>query len=163
MPPELRTPTSSTNPHATFKFPSYPPDTIPEQDEYTAAEESSDRGVSPGPSSTDASAWTPQKKAGRMFANGIPGRSDRRGRQKSLSEALRTIHNRRGSVTDNAREIGEALKAPVSFKLIVSDLPSPAGCMYFAHACSSFADCGIWPPSFQMRRPRRSWSLSANL
>ena len=47
-------------------------------------------------------------------------RVPRRARQKSLSEALRTIHERRGSVTENAHELAEALKAPVSLKLIVS-------------------------------------------
>ena len=42
------------------------------------------------------------------------------GRQKSISEALRTIRDRRGSVSQNAHEIADALKAPVSAKLIVS-------------------------------------------
>lgn len=43
----------------------------------------------------------------------------RHGRQKSLSEAIRTVRDRKGSVTQNAHEIAEALKAPVSGKLIV--------------------------------------------
>jgi solute carrier family 35, member E1 len=41
------------------------------------------------------------------------------GRQKSLSDAFRTIRTRRASVGANAHEIAEALKAPVSPKLIV--------------------------------------------
>lgn len=40
--------------------------------------------------------------------------------RRSLSDALANLKNRRGSVTDNAQEIAEALKAPVSYKLIVS-------------------------------------------
>ena len=41
------------------------------------------------------------------------------GRQKSLSDAIRTIRTRHGSVSQNAHEIADALKAPVSPKLIV--------------------------------------------
>jgi len=41
------------------------------------------------------------------------------GRQKSLSDAFRTIRTRKGSVSANAHEIAEALRAPVSPKLIV--------------------------------------------
>lgn len=44
------------------------------------------------------------------------------GRQKSLSDAFRTIRTRRASVSANAQEIAEALKAPVSPKLIVCHL-----------------------------------------
>ncbi|KFY85818.1 hypothetical protein V500_08105 [Pseudogymnoascus sp. VKM F-4518 (FW-2643)] len=40
------------------------------------------------------------------------------GRQKSLTDAFRTIRSRKGSVTANAHEIAGALKAPVSPKLI---------------------------------------------
>lgn len=43
----------------------------------------------------------------------------RHGRQKSLSDAFKTIRTRRASVSANAHEIADALKAPVSFKLIV--------------------------------------------
>jgi len=41
------------------------------------------------------------------------------GRQKSISEAFRTIRERRGSVTQNAHELADALRAPISPKLIV--------------------------------------------
>lgn len=43
----------------------------------------------------------------------------RHGRQKSLSDAFKTIRTRRASVSVNAHEIADALKAPVSVKLIV--------------------------------------------
>ncbi|KAI9782214.1 MAG: suppressor of loss of ypt1 [Geoglossum umbratile] len=43
----------------------------------------------------------------------------RHGRQRSLSDAIKHIHSRRGSVTANAQEIADALKAPVSPKLII--------------------------------------------
>lgn len=45
--------------------------------------------------------------------------SPRHDRQKSLSDAIRTIRTRKGSVSANAQEIAEALKAPVSIKLVV--------------------------------------------
>lgn len=40
-------------------------------------------------------------------------------RQQSLSEALNHIRHRHGSVSDNAHELAEALRAPVSPRLIV--------------------------------------------
>jgi solute carrier family 35, member E1 len=40
--------------------------------------------------------------------------------RRSLSEALNNFRTRPGSVSDNAHELAEALKAPVSYKLIVS-------------------------------------------
>ncbi|KAI9883843.1 MAG: hypothetical protein M1823_004372 [Watsoniomyces obsoletus] len=47
------------------------------------------------------------------------GSTTRHGRQKSLSEAFKTIKERRGSVSANAHELADALKAPVSPRLIV--------------------------------------------
>jgi solute carrier family 35 protein E1 len=47
------------------------------------------------------------------------GKGHGHGRQKSLSDAFRTIRTRRGSVSQNVHEISDALKAPVSPKLIV--------------------------------------------
>jgi solute carrier family 35 protein E1 len=65
--------------------------------------------------------WQPRRKSmsglAQWSGGSIEGRSH--GRQKSLSDAFRTIRTRRGSVSANAHEIAEALKAPVSPKLIV--------------------------------------------
>lgn len=49
------------------------------------------------------------------------------GRQKSLGDAIRTIRTRKGSVSQNAHELADALRAPVSPKLVVcnNDLLSP--------------------------------------
>jgi solute carrier family 35 protein E1 len=43
----------------------------------------------------------------------------RHGRQKSLSEAIQTVRMRRASISENAQEIADSLKAPVSMKLVV--------------------------------------------
>jgi solute carrier family 35 protein E1 len=45
-------------------------------------------------------------------------------RQKSLGDAFRTIRTRKGSVNANIHEISDALKAPVSPRLVVS-VPPP--------------------------------------
>lgn len=51
------------------------------------------------------------------------------GRQKSLSDAFRTIRSRNGSMSQNAHEIADALRAPVSPKLVVRQaLFPPPGC-----------------------------------
>ena len=58
------------------------------------------------------------------------------GRQKSLSDAFKTIRNRKASVTADIHEIGDALRAPVSWKLIVcipflqSERPKTDGCRF---------------------------------
>lgn len=60
--------------------------------------------------------------ADRYSASGVGGEGrtgTRHGRQKSLSEAIRTIRTRKGSVSQNAHEIADALKAPVSWRLLV--------------------------------------------
>ncbi|KAH8175270.1 triose-phosphate transporter family protein [Sarocladium implicatum] len=50
-------------------------------------------------------------------ANG--GLGSRHSRQKSLGDAFRTIRSRNGSVSQNAHEIADALRAPLSPKLII--------------------------------------------
>jgi solute carrier family 35 protein E1 len=69
--------------------------------------------------------WPPRKSNhgswGRRYANGSAG-TVTRGRQKSIGEAIEIIRTRRGSVSANAQELAEALKAPVSFRLIVRSL-----------------------------------------
>ena len=41
------------------------------------------------------------------------------GRHRSLSDAFRNIRTRKASVGENAHEIAEALKAPISLKILV--------------------------------------------
>jgi hypothetical protein len=83
--------------------------------------------------------WQPRMDHG--HANGSMVRGH--GRQKSLSDAIRTIRNRSGSVRDNVHEITDALKAPVSPRLIVScsnsSRPVSSG---YANASRSSASCG---------------------
>ena len=70
--------------------------------------------------------WQARKENHVNWSNGqVNGGGSRHGRQKSLSDAIRTIRTRKGSVSANAHEIAEALKAPVSFRLIVRGLCTP--------------------------------------
>jgi hypothetical protein len=82
----------------------------------------------PFPGATDARTPTPKSNGSlarlpltqdrsTMWSASRNTRAD--GRQKSLSDALKTIRTRRGSVSQNAQEIADALKAPVSPRLIV--------------------------------------------
>lgn len=67
--------------------------------------------------------WGPTKEYNHTRSNGhINGVPIGRNRQKSLGEAIRTIHGRKGSVSTNAHELAEALKAPVSYKLVVCSI-----------------------------------------
>ena len=64
--------------------------------------------------------WQPQRDSHVAWGNGhVNGIGKGHGRQKSLSDAIRTIRTRKGSVGANAHEIADALKAPISIKLIV--------------------------------------------
>ncbi|CAI4211616.1 unnamed protein product [Parascedosporium putredinis] len=65
------------------------------------------------------SRWAPRRE--HTYANGPTPTSRTNGhtRQKSLSEAFRTIRTRGGSVSQNVHEITDALKAPVSPVLVV--------------------------------------------
>lgn len=70
--------------------------------------------------------WQPRKDNHLVWGNGHLNVAGPRGhghiRQKSLSDAFRTIRNRRASVSENAHEIAEALKAPISVRTIVCEL-----------------------------------------
>lgn len=70
------------------------------------------------------SKWAPRRD--HAYGNGsmlnsysAAPRTNGHSRQKSLSEAIRTIRTRGGSVSQNVHEITDALKAPVSPMLIV--------------------------------------------
>lgn len=114
------------SPNQTFKFPAFQPDLTPMPEEGFEWGHSSSRTASPAPpaqvngNAIPTDRWQPRKDSRLGFANGIPnGPTTRHGRQKSLSEAIRTIRTRKGSVSQNAHEIAEALKAPLSPKIIV--------------------------------------------
>lgn len=64
--------------------------------------------------------WMPRKENTVHWGNdNLPGRGSKHGRQTSLTEAFHIIRGRRGSVTANAHELADALKAPVSMRLVV--------------------------------------------
>lgn len=65
--------------------------------------------------------WLPRRESNnwRLPAPSGAPRTGGHGRQKSLSQAIRTIRTRNGSVSQNVHEITDALKAPVSGRLIV--------------------------------------------
>ncbi|KAJ4369982.1 hypothetical protein N0V83_005746 [Neocucurbitaria cava] len=111
------------SPQATFKFPAFQPDLLPmpEEDYYglSSSRSSSPSHAAQGNGSVlPTDRWQPRKEA--RFANGsAQSHAARHGRQKSLTEAFRTIRTRKGSVSQNAHEIADALKAPLSPRLIM--------------------------------------------
>lgn len=60
--------------------------------------------------------WMPRRDE--ALASSLSAPRTGRNRQKSLSDAFRTIRSRNGSVSQNAHEIADALRAPVSPKLV---------------------------------------------
>jgi solute carrier family 35 protein E1 len=72
--------------------------------------------------------WLPQRDPSASkgvrwgsLAPSTPIASRGHGRQKSIGDAFRTIKERRGSVSQNAHEIADALRAPISPRLVVRD------------------------------------------
>lgn len=70
--------------------------------------------------------WPPRRDSSypRPSALGGPKGGGHR-RQKSLTEAIRAIKTRNGSVSQNVHEITDALRAPVSARLIVRSTRPP--------------------------------------
>jgi solute carrier family 35 protein E1 len=80
--------------------------------------------ITPTQAIADRSKWPARKSSQMVRENGrIPGIHTHRPR-RSLSDAIRNLRERRGSVSENAHELAEALKAPVSYRLVVRLLPS---------------------------------------
>lgn len=86
-------------------------------------------GYANGRNGTNAPAvggWQPRRESlqarnvrwGQMGNNGPSRHGHGHSKQKSISEAFRTIRGRNGSVSQNAHEIADALKAPLSWQLI---------------------------------------------
>lgn len=74
-----------------------------------------------GDSTDQQDRWMPigKKENSHSAMWSAANRSHGHRRQKSLTDAFRNIRARNGSVSQNAHEIADALKAPVSPKLIV--------------------------------------------
>jgi solute carrier family 35, member E1 len=114
---------SSSSSTATFKFPPFQPDLLPTHEEepfgLTSRTPSPSRAPQLNGNAHTSDRWQPRKEQRYAHANGAAHGATRHARQKSLSEAFRTIRTRKASVSQNAQEIADALKAPVSPKLIV--------------------------------------------
>lgn len=61
----------------------------------------------------------PSRRASQRLPSARSGGQYTHRTKRSVSDALAKFRNRQGSVTENAQELAEALKAPVSYKLIV--------------------------------------------
>ena len=71
-----------------------------------------------------AERWQPRKDdrmRGESWTNGQLNNGRAHGRQKSLTDAFNAIRTRKGSMSANVHEISDALKAPVSPRLIVCE------------------------------------------
>lgn len=158
---ERRESTTSNGP-TTFKFPEFSQESLHFQDEHAISDR--ERSPSPGPlpvlttlHSNDR--WQARRGSGQngsAWVNGGIKSGPRHGRQKSLSEAIRTVRTRKASVSQNAHEIAEALKAPVSPKLVVC-IQRHATLQWMANwPGRSFVESGTLLRFFPTRRPRPS-------
>ena len=123
---DVRSPSSTGRRSPTVKFPDFLPHPGELEDEDTF--DDTLRGSSPHPLANGAAAglhstkrWPARKQTApetwHTFVNGTADGA--RKHQKSLGEAIRTVRTRNMSMSENAHEIAESLKAPISFKLVV--------------------------------------------
>jgi solute carrier family 35, member E1 len=68
--------------------------------------------------------WPLRKSSFTGWENRNGGGLPKHRAKRSVSEAFDNFRQRRGSITANTQELAEALKAPVSYKLIVSRPPA---------------------------------------
>jgi len=104
-------------PHST-----YSPDDVQSREEPFPRLSSDGRDFGPNMSGgMHSEKWLPRRGSRAGYSkSGSFGTTNRHGRQKSLSEAINIIRTRKGSMSQNAHEIADALKAPVSPMLVVS-------------------------------------------
>ena len=98
--------------NATEKFPTI--------DDESFEDESRDEAVHLPPTSSlrysQKSLWQPRQNG--SSTRGLPNSNKRRSR-KSISEAIGAFRTRGTSVSENAHELAESLKAPISYRLTV--------------------------------------------
>lgn len=118
---------SSVKPATNFKFPDF------EQEHAIVEDHAEDisrgpspkpllNGLPPGLHSSERWPGAKREMGARYLSTNGSVLGARHGRQKSLSEAIQTVRSRgrAASITENAHEIAEALKAPISMSLVVS-------------------------------------------
>lgn len=114
---------TSPNPNGTFKFPDLAHDDFNEDTFEDFSRDGTPKPLPHGlPHGLHSSERWPARRASNAnnwntYSNGTAGK--RHGRQKSLSEAIKTVRGRKASISENAHEIAESLKAPISWKLII--------------------------------------------
>jgi solute carrier family 35 protein E1 len=119
-----------SNSNGTYKFPVFSPEYNPRDSSEGHKLDDLSLSHDGSPVFDGSRPWMPRRNSARgtKWSGGLNGTASalhgngrgRHNRQKSLSEALNNIRNRSGSVTQNAKEIADALKAPVSPALVVS-------------------------------------------
>lgn len=76
--------------------------------------------ISPGTLPDHESRWTVRSMSQRLRDSRPSGVFTHRPR-RSVSDAIQKLRTRQGSMGENAHELAQALKAPLSWRLIVSD------------------------------------------
>ena len=113
-------PYNSSDEPSRERFPSFDHSTPPNFPLNAPFIAESPQEISPSPFPTGELRW-PHRKMSQRLRDARPGGVYTHRHRRSVSDALHRIRTRQGSVSDNAQELAEALKAPISYKLIVSD------------------------------------------
>ena len=101
------------------RFPSFDHSTPPNWQLNTSVVAESPPVITPVPILNGELRWPPRRLSQRLHSARPEGTYMHRHR-RSVSDALHRLRTRQGSVSESAQELAEALKAPISYKLIVS-------------------------------------------
>jgi solute carrier family 35, member E1 len=115
---------SPSSANGTTKFPAFDNEFPPQRHDDLYRRDNWPSSIQHDHSPTLGPGEKPLRTNGRYpgLLNSGPANVGRHKRQKSLTEAIRTIRTRSGSVSQNVQEIADALKAPVSPTLVVRSL-----------------------------------------
>ncbi len=101
------------------RFPSFDHSTPPNLHLNSNIVAESPQEITPGPAPNGELRWPPRRMSQRL-QNARPGGVYTHRHRRSVSDAFHRIRTRQGSVSENAQELAQALRAPISYKLIVS-------------------------------------------
>lgn len=113
QPPVIQTSSAHSMPSPVDKFPDFHDD---------SHEPLTDKGL-PSLQYATNDTWQPRRGGNSPWTHAAGPRGSKHRPRKSINEALTTIRTGNGGVSANAHELAEALRAPVSVRLIVRQRP----------------------------------------
>ena len=122
QPRSLLSPQQHPMEQAGEKFPSF--DDVRPEEKFRPVFSPQESSFSPAGDQLSGKNWPPRRSSVTGWENRNSGGLHKHRAKRSVSEVFDNLRQKRGSISANTQELAEALKAPVSYKLIVSLSPT---------------------------------------